>query len=233
LAAILACGCSGDGDETDQAGTARSSTTAPVERVIVRGHATLDGAPFDADFLGAVVRKDGFFTACQGSLPRVERGLYVIEVMSSSVASGCGTPGSDILLWTFTRNTEYFSTEAVSWPADARTRTFDVPFETAKPNGLAPPRTEFAGEIYEQDGTQLPEGTNVEAFIGKTLCGVASVRTSGDFTGFILTVVGPESIAGCARDATVTFRVDGRQAITTAVNNFQSNPSFDLMLPAS
>jgi hypothetical protein len=55
-----------------------------------------------------------------------------------------------------------------------------------------------------------------------TLCGVASVRTSGDFTGFSLSVVGPDSVAGCARGATVTFRVDGRPAATTAVNDFRS-----------
>jgi hypothetical protein len=135
------------------------------------------------------------------------------------------------LLWTFTNDAQYFSTKSVAWPADGRPTTFNPNFLTSAPNGGAPPRTEFAGEIFEHDGRQLPDGTRVEAYIGKTRCGVASVRTNGDFTGFILAVVGPESVAGCAQGATVTFRVDGRQAITTAVNDFRSVPSLDLTLP--
>jgi hypothetical protein len=230
-AAIAAYGCSGDGGSSEQPASSRPATTVAVERVVVRGHATLDGEPFDGQFLGAAVRDDGLVTPCQYSLPRVENGLYVIEVMSAAMASGCGVPGSEILLWTFSAETQYFSTDAVPWPADGRPTTFDARFTTTAPNGAAPPRTEFAGRVFDHDGRTLPDGTRVEAYVGDTLCGVASVRTSGDFTGFSMSVVGSESVSGCEDGGTVMFRVDGRQAITTAVNDFRSVPSLDLTLP--
>ena len=128
MAAIAACGCSGDGGTSGTSGTSSPSTGVAVEHVVVRGHATLDGAPFDAEFLGAAVRDHGLVTPCQSTLPRVERGLYVVEVLSDAVASGCGVPGSEILLWTFTGNTQYFSTAALPWPADGRPTTFDASF---------------------------------------------------------------------------------------------------------
>ena len=163
----------------------------------MRGNATLDGAPFDAEFLGAAVRDHGLITPCQATLPQVEQGRYEIEVLSIAAASGCGAPDSEVLFWTFTNDTQYFSTAALPWPADGQPTNFDIGFATATPKGTAPRMTEFAGEVFEQDGRQLPDGTRVEARIGNALCGVASVRTSGDFTGFSLSVVGPESIAGC------------------------------------
>jgi hypothetical protein len=231
VAAIAAYGCSGDHGGAGHAGTSSSPTTVATERVVVRGHATLDGAPFDAEFLGAAVRDHGLVTPCQGTLPRVDGGLYVVEVMSDAVASGCGTPGSEILLWIFTGDTQYFSTAALPWPADGRPTTFDASFTNAAPKGAARPTTEFAGQVFEHEGRRLPDGTRVEAYVGTTLCGVASVRTNGDFTGFSLAVVGSESVAGCQNGATITFRVDGQQAITTAVNDFRSVPSLDLTLP--
>ena len=90
---------------------------------------------------------------------------------------------------------------------------------TAAPKGAAPLTTEFAGAVFDHDGRRLPDGTHVEAYVGTTRCGVASVRTQGDFTGFSLAVVGPESVAGCSNGATITFRVNGQQAIA-AVNDF-------------
>jgi hypothetical protein len=108
---------------------------------------------------------------------------------------------------------------------------FDATFASATPDGAAGMRTELAGEVFEQDGQRLPDGTRVEAYVGDTLCGLASVRTSGDFTGFSLSVVGPEAIAGCTGGAMLDFRVDGRRALTTAVNDFRSVPSLNLYLP--
>jgi hypothetical protein len=235
-AAIATSACSGDnGDKgtAKPAGTVASTTTIPANqaRVVVRGNATLDGKPFDAEFLGAIVRRDGLVTPCQYTLPQVTNGRFTIPVMSEVEASGCGGPGSEILLWTFQKNTQYFSTKAVAWPGNGNTTTFGARFSTATPNGDSRPRTEIAGEIFEQDGRRLPAGTRVEAYIGKTLCGVATARTSGDFTGVSLSIVGPDSVAGCTRGGTVTFRVDGRQAVTTAVNRFRAYRSLDLTLP--
>ncbi len=232
-AAVAISGCSSDKDSARPAATSPSSTVVPVNlaRAVVRGSATLDGAPFDAEFLGAIVRKDGLVTPCQYTLPPVNGGRFQIPVMSEVEASGCGSPDAEILLWTYAKNKQYFSTKAVAWPGDGGTATFDARFATATPNGDARPRTEIAGEIFDHDDRRLPAGSRVEAYIGKTLCGVATVRTSGDFTGISLSVVGPDSVAGCERNATVTFRVDGRQAVTTAVNRFRAYRSLDLTLP--
>jgi hypothetical protein len=234
IAAVVVGGCSGDdGGSARPAGSTSPSASAPVESVVVRGNATLDGAPFDAEFLGAAVRDHGLITPCQATLPPVQQGRYEIEVLSIASASGCGAPDSEVLFWTFANDTQYFGTAALPWPADGQPANFDIGFATATPEGTAPRMTEFAGEVFEADGRQLPDGTRVEARIGNALCGVASVRTSADFTGFSLAVVGPESIPGCDAGATVTFRVDGRPATTTAINDFRSDPSLDLTLPAA
>ena len=231
-AAVAASACSEGKSTAKPTGTSAPATTIPANqaRVVVRGNASLDGAPFDAEFLGAIVRRDGLVTPCQYALPQVTKGRFTIPVMSEVEASGCGGPGSEILLWTFQKNAQYFSTKAVAWPGNGNTTTFDPRFSTATPNGDARPRTEIAGEIFDKDGRRLPAGTRVQAYIGKTLCGVATARTSGDFTGVSLSIVGPDSVAGCARGAKVTFLVDGRPTVTTAVNRFRAYRSLDLTL---
>jgi hypothetical protein len=60
---------------------------------------------------------------------------------------------------------------------------------------------------------------------------VSSVRRTGSFSGFTLDVVGPESIPGCARGATITFRVNDRLASDTAVNEPARSGSLDLTVP--
>jgi hypothetical protein len=58
------------------------------------------------------------------------------------------------------------------------------------------------------------------------------VRRTGSFLGYIVDVVGPESIPGCARDATISFRVNGRPAIETATNGSRESRGLtDLTVP--
>ncbi|MBA2630372.1 MAG: hypothetical protein H0U84_05050 [Thermoleophilaceae bacterium] len=71
----------------------------------------------------------------------------------------------------------------------------------------------------------------VDAYVGRTRCGMSSVRRTGSFAGFIIDVAGPDSVPGCARGATITFRVDGRRALDTAVNEPGRSGSRDLTLP--
>jgi hypothetical protein len=77
----------------------------------------------------------------------------------------------------------------------------------------------------------MPAGTRVEAYVGATRCAVGSVRYVGSYAGFILDVVGPDSVPGCTRGATLTFRVNGRLALDTAVNAPGQGGSLDLTLP--
>jgi pimeloyl-ACP methyl ester carboxylesterase len=196
------------------------ATAAPgaSDRVVVRGDATLDGAPFDAQFLGAVVRREGLVTPCQVTLPRVQRGRYSIPVFAATEASGCGAPGAEIVLWTFAHGRILYSTRGVAWPGNGATTSFEPSFSSSAPAGAAPVTAQFSGEIFRRDGSELPPGTRVEAYVRGTLCGIASTRGSGNFTGFSLDVVGPDSIAGCTLGATITFRVDGRPVTMTALN---------------
>ena len=189
------------------------------ERVVLRGNLTLDGQPFDARFLGAVVRRNGLVTPCQYTIPSVEHGRYEITVLADAESRGCGVPGAEILLWTYASNRIVYSSGAVGWPARGRSTTFDASFSTAAPNGAVPPLAQFNGELFASDGRRLPAGTRVEAYVGDTRCGVASTRRSGSFSGYILDVVGPESVAGCARGAPLTFRIDGRPAADPGVVN--------------
>jgi hypothetical protein len=107
----------------------------------------------------------------------------------------------------------------------------DASFSSATPEGAVAPRAQFGGEVFRPDGHQLPAGTRIEAYIGTTRCGVTSVRRTGSFSGFSLDVVGPDSIPGCVRGATITFRVDGRPAPDTAVNQPGESTRLDLTVP--
>jgi hypothetical protein len=46
-----------------------------------------------------------------------------------------------------------------------------------------------------------------------------------------MSVVGPDSIPGCARGGTITFRVNGRLALDTAVNEPGGASTLDLTVP--
>jgi len=130
-----------------------------------------------------------------------------------------GVPGAEVLLWTFAAERTLYTSHAVGWPANGRSAAFDANFSTSAPRGDVPPLTQFNGQLFARDGQTLPAGTRVEAYVGDTRCGVASTRRSDSFSGYILNVVGPESIAGCARGATLTFRIDGRPAADTNIVN--------------
>jgi len=88
-----------------------------------------------------------------------------------------------------------------------------------------------AGEIFDARHRRLPPGAHVEAHIGETLCAVATTRRIDNFTGFSIDVVGPDSIPGCETGATITFRVDGRDANETAVNQAGQGATLNLSLP--
>jgi hypothetical protein len=213
---IGAAGCSGGDDSPSRApDDVRNSTS----RLAIRGSATLDGAPFDAQFLGAVVRQGRLVTPCQADIPPVSGGRYEITVLPWTEGRGCGVRGAQVLLWTFVQGRKLYTTSAVTWPRRGKVANFDAKFSTAAPNGDAPALSEFSGEVFDRDRRRLPPGTNIEAYIGSTRCGVASVRRAGtDFTGYVLTVVGQDSIPGCTRGAPITFRIDGRPARETYVN---------------
>jgi hypothetical protein len=144
-------------------------------------------------------------------------GQYTITVLADTVLTGCGAPGAQIALWTFAQNRILYSTDTVAWPGNGGTTTFVAHYSTASPAGAVVPLAQFQGNVFGADGQPLPPGTRVGAYVGNTCCGIASVQSTADFTGYILDVVGPESIPGCTRGATLSFRIDGRPAAPTNV----------------
>jgi pimeloyl-ACP methyl ester carboxylesterase len=137
-----------------------------------------------------------------------------------------------IALWTFANRNILYGRQTRAWPGRGGGRArLDTSFSTAAPEGAVPPQAEFAGEVFRTDGRQLPGGTRIDAYVGTTRCGVTSVRRTGSFSGFSLDVAGPDSVPGCARGATITFRVAGRAARDTAVNEPGRSARLDLTVP--
>jgi pimeloyl-ACP methyl ester carboxylesterase len=206
-----------------------------ADRVVLHGSLTLDGAPLEAPYLGAIMQRDGLITPCQYTLPSVENGRYEIVVRADAEASGCGAPGAEIVLWAFAQNQTLYSRESLAWPGDGAAATFDASFSASAPDAGVLPTSDFVGDVFRRDGERLPPGTRVEAYVGDVRCGVASTARTGNYSGYILSVVGPDSVTGCYRDATLTFRIDGQRATTTAVNTPGSivggGDTLDLILP--
>jgi hypothetical protein len=200
------------------------------DRVVFRGRLTVDGEPFDARFLGAIVLRDDLVAPCQYTLPTVEDGRYEITVFADAETAGCGAKGARIALWTFLQDTKLYSNEVRRWPGDGETATFNASFSTSAPRGAAPQTTEFAGEVFDRRGRHLSPGTRIEAYVGNARCGVGSVRRTGNFSGYLLAAVGPDLVAGCERGAVLTFRIDGRRAADTAVNEPGRGTYSDLTL---
>ncbi len=203
------------------------------DRVVVRGSATVDGKAFDSRWVGAVVIRAGLVTPCQHTLPPVANGVYEVTVLAATESAGCGAPGARIVLWTYSHDKIVFSTESVPWPGNGRTTKFTAHYSKSTPAGAAPVTAQFNGGVFGADRHLLPAGTRVEAYVHGTRCGVASVRSSDSFTGYVLAVVGPDSIPTCTRGAELTFRVDGRPAASKKVVNTPpgQRDSLDLTLP--
>jgi hypothetical protein len=141
---------------------ARRVTSEGDAEVTIRGRASLDGAPLDARWMGALVRRDGLATACNVTLPPSDNGHYEIGVFGDEASAGCGRPGSDVLLWTYAGKRKLFATRTVPWPNAGSVR-FDAEFATTNPLGAAPAITEFSGEVYDDAANRHEAGGRVEA----------------------------------------------------------------------
>ena len=225
LTALATSACSSsDKPSSTAASTSTTSATratppAAAARVVVRGDATLDGAPVNSKFVGAVVLDHGLVTPCQVTLPPVQKGKYSVGLYAATESAGCGAPGTRVALGVFAHNRDLYSTNTVAWPAAAGPVSLDATYSTATPRGATPAVAQFQGGAFAADGRALHAGTRVEAFVGPTRCGVASVRSIQDFTGYIISVVGPDAIPGCTRGAPIEFRLSGKPATPTGIPN--------------
>ena len=228
LLALAMVACSDDGDDNappTETLVTRVPTFTPIpgvaERVTLRGNLTLDGAPLETQFLGARVVRDGLAAACQDTIPSVAGGEYELPVAANAEVRGCGAPGAEIVLWAHVSDDLFvYSKETLAWPGDGGEATFDATFSLADPAGATLPVTGIKGLLFDADGEMLPGGSVVEAFIGGTLCGETSLRYADATEGYYtLIVAGPESLPACAEGAPIEFRIDGKPADGTAIND--------------
>ena len=208
----------------------RTADPAPGSQLTIRGRASLDGRPLDARWIGAVVRHDGLVTPCNVTLPPSEGGHYEIDVYTDGGAAGCGRPGTEVVLWTYAAEAKLYAITALPWPGAGEDEVaFDVEFATADPDGAAVAITELSGEVYDDDSARRHEpGTRVEAHVGSTLCGVASIRASGFY---ILGLAGPDTVAGCSAGGRVSFEIGGHRATETATNTPERSTHLELTAP--
>jgi hypothetical protein len=221
--------CAGDDDSAGAPSSSATRRTSPgiTTAITFSGDATVDGRPLDAEFLGAVVVRDGFVTPCNVTIPSVAEGAYSIGVFGSAQLIGCGEDGARVVLWTYVDDAKVYATKAVPWPRTHEARV-DVRFATATPNGGVPSVREFAGEVHDAQGRPLAAGARVEGVIGATVCGVAELRDTGYY---IMSVVGQGTIAGCADGGEIRFRVDGRFANESSAQA-STNAHLNLTMPA-
>ena len=197
---------------TTTSSAATTTTGVTTDRALLHGRATLDGHSFESRFVGAVVINDGLVTPCNVTIPAIVAGRFALGVYTERSSVGCGRPRSRVVLWTYVGAEQLFSTQAFDWPAGGAA-TVSADFSTTDPSGAAPRVLELSGEVHRPDGSSVPAGARVEALIGTARCGVASVMDYGGFVGYVLYVVGPDSIPACRSGAVIKFRVDGSPTV--------------------
>src|SRR5205814_9527895 len=132
---------------------------------------------------------------------------------------GSGAPGAQVALWTSVGNGIIYVREPFAWPDSNRLpATFNATFSSADPAGAGGVATEFKGHVVRPDGTLAGGGTAVEAYVGDTLCGTATVRRDDPESWFTLLVAGPD-VSGCETGGTITFEADGAQTPETGVHH--------------
>ena len=224
---FFAASCSsGQHHSAPPASTSPSTVHTARRQATFNGVALLDGRRFDAAFIGSVVLEHGLVTPCNVTIPAITGGRFTIDVYSADASVGCGRSAAKVVFWTYVNNRKLFATNGIEW-ASGGASNLTIPFSASRPLGATPSVLELSGGAYTADGNLVNAGARVDAYIGDTLCGVASVR-HGDFNGYILHVIGPDSRPGCQADGLITFRIDGRRVSKTIRRNAVAPRQLDL-----
>jgi pimeloyl-ACP methyl ester carboxylesterase len=213
-----------------RSGVGAAAVLGSDDRALVRGRATLDGAAFDARFVGIDVIRDGLVTACGLGEQGIEDGRFRVEVRAEAETDGCGTRGAELVAWTVVDDVRLTSTATRKWPGAGRAARLEFEFSRSAPQGAETETTAFVGEVWHPDGRLARPGSRVEGRVDGVVCGVTSLSRSGGFSGFTIKVVGPDAVPGCDIGATITFHVGGRRALQTAPNEPGGGQGLDLTL---
>lgn len=213
------------------------------QRVTLSGTLTLDGERLpEGAFVWAMVVKDGMIQPCSYRWPWIYSGQYEMPVAADAEALGCGAQGAKVILAYFKEGERYLSVDAFDWPAGGGVAQFDGVFSTAHPTGASNASsvddffgTGMYGIAVGPDHQTLPAGTEIEAYIGDTVCGAYAVpplpMVFMDQGHYELQVVGPDAKPGCERNAPITFRINGTVIRETATNDLPEN-GYQLILHA-
>ena len=207
------------------------------QRVTLRGAVTLDGQPVDSAFMWAMVRDGGLLRACSYERVVNVQGSYSMPVAADAETPGCGKPGADLLIGLFVDGKRYVSAP-LPWPRAPGDAAIDLAFTSARPDGTASSDealfgSHFVGALLDGSGKPLGPGARVEAYIGDTKCGAFAVppvmMIFDETQGYTISVASPEAIPACAKGATISFRVNGKETGVTATNDLaQQDHQLDL-----
>ncbi|MDP9238426.1 MAG: tannase/feruloyl esterase family alpha/beta hydrolase [Chloroflexota bacterium] len=219
---------------------AASHVKGADERLTLTGAMTLDGAPFQDAVVFALARNDGMLRLCSYERPDLDAGRYRLTVAADAEAAGCGAPGAVVTLVMF-NGERYLSEQTLPWPASPGDAAFNVTFSSANPRGANPSQdaffgTYFFGTLLDSKGNALGPGTTVEAYSGDARCGAYAVPAVkmmfDDPQDYELSVASAGIVPACAKGATVSFRVNGKETGITALNDLvpEGHP-LDLVMP--
>jgi pimeloyl-ACP methyl ester carboxylesterase len=211
---------------------AADTVPGAANRVTLQGATSIDGKPADGHFFWIEVISRGLRTPCSFPADVLRAGRYERVVAAATEVRGCGAVGTELYAVT-SRQGDLLYAGPIDWPEGARLIEADLEFSTIVPDPVAEAHTTLYGTVLDATGRHLPPGTEIEAFIGETLCGVAALSpVEMDFLGadrYDLLVVGPDSVPGCAFDQPLTLVVDGIRVAQTASHDGSAH-SLDLRL---
>ena len=150
-----------DPDIEPRAGPAAEHEGGPHDadhRATVRGTATLDGAPFDADFLGAGVRSDGLTDAVSSGAAAHRRGRYEVQVFATIEGEGCGRAGTEIALGLTPATSNSGARRPCPGPAMARPPRSTPRSRTRKHRGARRRHDGLVGEVRDGSGNASTPG---------------------------------------------------------------------------
>jgi pimeloyl-ACP methyl ester carboxylesterase len=219
-----------------RAGSAEADAVAgAADRVTLRGRVTLNGAPPGYAYIWAEVLDGGMRRLCafEGAAPGAD-GRYERVVAGEREVAGCGAPGRAIRLVAAAGREVYVSRETVAWPAEGGSVTLDVDFVEADARRPEDAVTSVYGSVLDAEGRRVAAGARIEAYAGDVLCGVAglpaAVMAFESPDTYEVLLASPDAVPGCERDATITFRVDGKRVDQTVVHAPGDSVALDLVV---
>lgn len=196
------------------------NVTGAGDRITLSGSVSVDGAPSNSSSLWVHVLSGGLWRSCTFAGVRPAGGRFERVAAASSELDGCGGPGTTYSFVTV-REGKVYATAPQPWPA-GDVAGLQVDLGAAAMGSALADFTRVSGAVLDRNGTRLPPGTIVDAYVGSTLCGSAAIpilkMDYGAPDEVSILVGGPALDEGCEAGGTITFRAGGRALDGSAAN---------------